>query len=144
MFMLTIFESKKTKVQKSHVRNLVALAKADGQVSASELEFIQKIGVKQGLKEAEITSIIEDTKTKELELPLNDAERFDQIFELVQMMTIDGQIDDNEMDFCILMAEKLGFRKAIVGVLVRKISLGLTTGLNKEAIKSESEAFLQY
>jgi uncharacterized tellurite resistance protein B-like protein len=142
--MLTIFESKKTKVQKSHVRNLVALAKADGQISSSELEFIHKIGVKQGLKAAEINSIIEESKSEVLELPLNDSDRFDQIFELVQMMTIDGEIDDNEMDFCILMAEKLGFRKAIVGVLVRKISLGLTTGLNKEAIKSESEAFLQF
>lgn len=142
-FMVTLFENKKTKVQKSHLKNLVALAKADGSISPAELELIQKTGAKIGLKESEINAILEDASFQ-VEVPSNDSQRFDQIFELVQMMMADGEIEDAEMDFCITVAEKLGFRKAIVGVLVRKISSGLTTGLDKDAIKSESEAFLQF
>lgn len=142
--MLTLFDSKKSKTCKTHLKNLAALAKADGQISTLELEFMNKIGAKHGLKESEVASIIEDTKPTQFEFPSNDSERFDQIFDLVEMMTIDGVIEDSEMDFCITMAEKLGFRKAIVGIIVRKISLGLTTGLNKKAIKTESEAFLQF
>jgi hypothetical protein len=143
MLMLTIFDSKKSKVQKSHLRNLAALALIDGEISKIELEFIYQVGSKQGLKESEVKSLIADVKSTDLQLPSNDSERFEQIFDLVKMMAIDGVIEDAEMDFCIVMAEKLGFRKAIVGVLVRKISLGLTIGLDKEAIKIESEAFLQ-
>ena len=52
--------------------------------------------------------------------------------------------DDNEMDFCIDMATKLGFRKAIVGVLVRKISMGVKDGHSREHIKKEAQAFLEY
>lgn len=144
MFMLTIFDSKKSKIQKSHLKNLATLAKADGEISESELTFITKIGAKQGLKESEISSLLEDTTTTDFEIPTNDSERFDQIFDLVKLMSADGVIEDKEMDFCISIAEKLGFRKAIVGILVRKISLGLTSGLDKDAIKSESEAFLYF
>jgi uncharacterized tellurite resistance protein B-like protein len=142
--MLTIFETKKTKLQKNHLKNLVALAKADGVFSESEKEYIFKIGEKSGLKTQEIESLLADPITEEVKVPNNDSDRFDQIYDLVQMMLADGSIDDNEMDFCIKMAEKLGFRKAIVGILVRKISIGLTSGLDKEAIKRESENFLDF
>jgi uncharacterized tellurite resistance protein B-like protein len=144
MFMLTIFDSKKSKLQKSHIKNLIALAKADGVVSDSEKEYIYKVGDKHGLKSAEIDTMILESSNEEMKIPSNDSERFDQIFDLVQMMLADSSIDDNEMDFCIMMAEKLGFRKAIVGILVRKISIGLSTGLDKEAIKKESENFLNF
>jgi uncharacterized tellurite resistance protein B-like protein len=144
MFMLTIFETKKTKLQKNHLKNLVALAKADGIFSESEKEYIFKIGEKSGLKVQEIESLLSDPMAEEVKIPSNDSDRFDQIYDLVQMMLADGSIDDNEMDFCIKMAEKLGFRKAIVGILVRKISIGLTSGLDKEAIKRESENFLDF
>jgi uncharacterized tellurite resistance protein B-like protein len=142
--MLTLFASKKSKLQKSHVKNLIALAKADGIVSDSEKEYIYKVGEKQGFKPADIDSMILESSTDEVKIPNNDSERFDQILDLVQMMLVDGSIDDNEMDFCIVMAEKLGFRKAIVGILVRKISIGLSSGLDKEVIKKESENFLNF
>jgi uncharacterized membrane protein YebE (DUF533 family) len=144
MFMLTIFETKKSKLQKNHLKNLIALAKADGVFSESEKEYIFKIGEKGGLKTSEIESLFSDSLIEEVKIPSNDSERFDQIFDLVQIMLADGSIDDNEMDFCISMAEKSGFRKAIVGILVRKISIGLTSGLDKEAIKRESENFLDF
>src|SRR6266704_2949954 len=135
MFMLTIFDTKKSKLQKSHLKNLINLAKADGVVSDTEKEYIYKVGEKHGFKSAELDSMILESTNEEVRIPSNDSERFDQIFDLVQMMLADGSIEDSEMDFCINMAEKLGFRKAIVGILVRKISIGLTTGLDKDAIK---------
>lgn len=140
--MSILFETKKTKIQKSHLKNLISLAKADGKISSAEMDLIEKAAAKFGFKETEIQSLIEDSNKTNFTIPSNDSQRFDQLFELVQMMTVDGEISDEEMDFCILMAEKLGFRKAIVGILVRKISLGLTTGIDKDSIKAESEAFV--
>jgi uncharacterized tellurite resistance protein B-like protein len=142
MLMSILFETKKTKIQKSHLKNLISLAKADGKISSAEMELIEKAAAKLGFKDTEIQSLIEDSKNTKITLPSNDSQRFDQLFELVQMMAVDGEISDEEMDFCILMAEKFGFRKAIVGILVRKISLGLTTGIDKDSIKAESEAFV--
>ena len=144
MFMLTLFDTKKSKLQKSHLKNLINLAKADGVITDTEKDYILKAGEKHGFKLTELESMIQEISNEEIKIPANDTERFDQIFDLVQMMLADGSIDDNEMDFCIVMAEKLGFRKAIVGILVRKISIGLTTGLDKETIKKESENFLKF
>jgi len=142
--MLTIFETKKVRAQKLHLKNLVALAKADGVISEAELDLIYKAGERNGLKTYEMDSLIGDTEAGDIEVPSNDADRFDQIYDLVQLMLADGAINDEEMDFCIQIAEKLGFRKAIVGVLVRKISVSLVNGQAKSAIKEEAENFLTF
>ena len=140
--MFGIFESEDVKKVKNHLANLSSLAKIDGHVDSTELNFIVALGKKHGLKPEEIKSIVASASQLKYELPQNDNERFDQIFDLVEMMLADGIVDDNEMDFCIDMATRLGFRKAIVGVLVRKITMGVKDGLSREAIKKDSQAFL--
>ncbi|WP_228466601.1 TerB family tellurite resistance protein [Adhaeribacter swui] len=127
---------------KSHILNLGALAKIDGHVDSAEMNYIIAIGKKNGLRQEEVRSLLANAQSISFEMPHNDSERFDQIYDLVEMMLADGIVDDNEMDFCVEMAEKLGFKKAIVGVLVRNISLGVKDGQSREHIKQESQAFL--
>ena len=143
--MFGFFENEQAKKIKSHLLNLAALAKADGHIDAREMNFIIAVGKKNGINSTEVQSLVSGSKGFEnSDLPTNDSERFDQIFDLVDMMLADGVVDETEMDFCIIMAEKLGFRKAIVGVLVRKISQGVKDGLPRERIKDESNSFLNY
>jgi uncharacterized membrane protein YebE (DUF533 family) len=142
--MFGFFENEQTKKIKSHIVNLAALAKADGHIDEREMNFIVAIGQKNGMRAAEVRSVVANAGSVNPLLPDNDSERFDQIFDLVDMMLADGIVDDNEMEFCIDMAGKLGFRKAIVGVLVRKISLGVKDGLPREQIKEETQSFLNY
>ncbi|MGY2132168.1 tellurite resistance TerB family protein [Hymenobacter sp. HD11105] len=142
--MFGFFENEQTKKIKSHIVNLAALAKADGHIDEREMNFIVAIGQKNGMRAAEVRSVVANSGSVNPLLPDNDSERFDQIFDLVDMMLADGIVDDNEMEFCIDMAGKLGFRKAIVGVLVRKISMGVKDGLPREQIKEETQSFLNY
>ena len=53
------------------------------------------------------------------------------------MMKEDEIIQDEEMDFCIDMASKLGMKKNIVDVLVRKIYWGTKDGKSRDEIKEE-------
>ncbi|QNF33591.1 TerB family tellurite resistance protein [Adhaeribacter swui] len=140
--MFSFFESEEIKRVKSHILNLGALAKIDGHVDSAEMNYIIAIGKKNGLRQEEVRSLLANAQSISFEMPHNDSERFDQIYDLVEMMLADGIVDDNEMDFCVEMAEKLGFKKAIVGVLVRNISLGVKDGQSREHIKQESQAFL--
>ncbi|OGX87070.1 tellurite resistance TerB family protein [Hymenobacter glacialis] len=142
--MFGFFENEQAKKVKGHLLNLAALAKADGHIDAREMNFIVAVGKKNGMSSAEVQALVSADKGDNTELPTNDSERFDQIFDLVDMMLADGVVDETEMDFCIVMAEKLGFRKAIVGVLVRKISQGVKDGIPRERIKEESTSFLNY
>ncbi len=142
--MFNFFESEQTKRLKGHLMNLGALAKVDGHIDSTELNYIIAIGQKNGMKAEEVRTLIANVGKVKQQIPSNDSERFDQIYDLVEMMLADGIVDDNEMEFCIDMATKLGFKKAIVGVLVRKISMGVKDGLSREHIKTESQAFLEY
>ena len=144
MFNFNFFENAQAKKIKGHLLNLAALAKADGHIDEREMSFIISVGQKNGLNEKKVKALVSGSKGLSTDLPTNDSERFDQIFDLVDMMLADGVVDETEMDFCIMMAGKLGFRKAIVGVLVRKISMGVKDGVPRERIKEESLQFLNY
>jgi len=74
--------------------------------------------------------------------PDNDAERFDQIYDLVMMMA-DGEIDENEMKVCNKYAEHLGFDKRIVDELVLSISSNITVGNNPEETKERVKFMLK-
>lgn len=142
--MFELFESKKTKKLKNHLRNLVALSCADGKIDESEKEILIKIGTRKGLKKGDIQKIIDNPGNSNFLPATTDDERFEQIYDLVELMLADGIAEDNELQFCIEMAEKLGFRKAVVGVLIRKITLSLLEGLDKETIKKEVRSFLVF
>jgi uncharacterized membrane protein YebE (DUF533 family) len=142
--MFGFFENEQAKKIKGHLCNLAALAKADGHIDDREMNFIVTVGKKNGVSATDVRKLVSGNTVCESDLPTNDSERFDQIFDLVDMMLADGIVDETEMDFCIMMAEKLGFRKAIVGVLVRKISQGVKDAMPRERIKEESLSFLNY
>jgi hypothetical protein len=119
---MVLFETRKTKNLKSHLANLVAIANSDGDFSVAEKRLIFDIGVKNGLSIDEVKKIIKsDGKTIEFKAPDNDAERFDELYDLASMVLADGECTEDELSNCIELAEKLGFRKAITGVLVRRI-----------------------
>jgi len=142
--MFGFFENEQAKKIKGHLCNLAALAKADGHIDDREMNFIITVGKKNGMSAPNVRKLVSGQTSCESDIPNNDSERFDQIFDLVDMMLADGIVDETEMDFCIIMAEKLGFRKAIVGVLVRKISQGVKDAMPRERIKEESLSFLNY
>ncbi|HEX8547231.1 MAG TPA: TerB family tellurite resistance protein [Cytophagaceae bacterium] len=144
MKIFTMFEPRTSKKDTSHFRQLIALAKTDGLISESELELLYSIGAKNNFKTEEIDELLNDNSPLNLVIPSNDSDRFDQIFDMVQMMLADGVIDETEIDFCINLADKLGFRKAIIGVLVRKISMNISSGSDKEKIKEEAKSFLKF
>jgi uncharacterized tellurite resistance protein B-like protein len=142
--MFELFESKKKKQIKNHIKNLVSLSSADGVIDESEKEILIRIGTKKGLNRNEIQKIIDNPGNADFLPATSDDERFEQIYDLVELMLADGVAEDNELHFCVEMAEKLGFRKTVVTVLIRKITLSLLEGLDKETIKKEVRAFLVF
>ncbi|MCA8829820.1 tellurite resistance TerB family protein [Hymenobacter pini] len=141
--MFGFFENEQTRKVKSHLMNLVALAKADGHIDERELSFIAAVGKRGGLRADEVRSIVGNSSNINLIIPDNDSERFDQIFDLVDMMLADGIVDDTEISFCVDMAEKLGFRKEVVSRLVRHISQCVKDGMERDQIKDDALALLK-
>ncbi|WBA43466.1 TerB family tellurite resistance protein [Hymenobacter canadensis] len=141
--MFGFFENEQTRKVKSHIQNLAALAKADGHIDEREMSFIVAVGKKNGIRADEIRTLVANSANSRMVVPDNDSERFDQIFDMVDMMLADGIVDDNEMDFCTIMAEKLGFRKDVVGLLIKQISQGVKDGMDRDSIKSGTQTLLK-
>jgi len=144
---MVLFQNKKTKNLKSHLANLVAIANSDGDFSVAEKRLVFDIGIKNGLSIDEVKKIIKsDAKSIEFKAPDNDTERFEEVYDLVSMMQADGVCSEDEMENCIEIAEKLGFRNAITGVLVRRIVTlqNAEPKKNKEEIKILCADFLKF
>lgn len=100
---------------------LIQLANADGEFSGEEKQLIYMIGKANGVKEDEIDSLVQDPH----ELPplstMSDEERFDYLYNVVQLMKIDSQVFLSEIKYCEELAEKLGFKKKVIGALSKRI-----------------------
>lgn len=141
---MELFDSKKTKGIKSHIANLVEIAKSDGNFSIAEKRLIFEIGERNGISKEKVKKIIKRDKPIKFKVPKTDSERFDKVYDLVQMVLADGMEHEDDLDVVIEIAEKLGLRKAIVGVLVRKLVMGIQNEVSKEDLKKECGDFLNY
>jgi len=142
MSVFDIFESSDSKRRKSHLRNLVALAKLDGFISKEEFSFLLKVGDRAGVSSNEVKKMMLRTTTIKVSKPESINDRFDLIYDLLEMTLADGVMDENEIDFCIDMAARLGFRPAISGVLVRMIAVDMMEGYKKDQIREKANAYL--
>lgn len=140
--MVTFFESKKIKANREYIKGLVALAKCDNKIAKSEIECIYKIGEKKGLSRTDIYSIMRENQSGKLIIPESMDDRFEMLYDMIDVMLADGIIDDQEMDFCIDLAEKLGVRSATCGVLVTKMTSGMQSGIKKEKLYKDATPFL--
>ncbi len=141
--MFEVFESEASKKKKSHLKNLVSLAKLDGHVSKEEFDFLIKVGARNGVYSNDIRKMLSRSTTIKVTKPENDGERFDIIYDLIEMILADGIMEESELDFAIDLSVKLGFRPAISGVLVRKIAVDIVEGKSKQEIQDKVKSFLE-
>lgn len=93
---------------------LINLARIDGEVGEKERNYIYNIGRANGLAEVVVEPLFE--KSHELIVPdnLNNAQKFDYIFSLVQLMKIDERLYQEEIRYCSKVAARLGYDEAVM------------------------------
>lgn len=118
------FEHEFINYKKSHVKNLIAMARIDDHLHDAEIDFVYKIGIKYGLKKKQITTILNEQDHIIAEIPSDPEERLDQMHDLVGMMLADGLVEMVELEFCDDMARKMGFKTEIVHRLIEFMKFG--------------------
>lgn len=93
---------------------LARLAGSDGSIDDSELKLIQNLGSAHGLDESEVADIIKEPQGEIDYKDLSDDERFDYLYNLVHLMKVDGEVYNQEIEFCERIAKKLGYQLAAV------------------------------
>lgn len=106
---------------KSQLSMLIGLANADEDFADNEKDLILMIGKANGVTEEEVMKLIENPEPMPSLSALSDDEKFDFLYNVVQLMKVDSQVYLSEIKYCENIAEKLGFKKKVISLLSSKI-----------------------
>lgn len=123
--MIGFFEYQYLKYKKNHLKNMVALAAADGYIHEDEIAFLYKIGKKYHLKPLQIKKIIEKNESIEPEIPEHHHQKVAMLYDLVGMMIADKVINDAEMEFCQKMFKKFGYKEILINEMIEMYGSGI-------------------
>jgi uncharacterized tellurite resistance protein B-like protein len=139
--MFGFFEYQYLKFKKSHLRNLVALAAADGHIDESEIAYLYKIGEKYLLKPRQIKKILDKQEQIAGDYPDQDPQKVAMLYDLVGMMMADNIIKEAELEFCKKMFKKLGYKDTLIQAMIDQHKKGVNDAEDWEKFLEKSNAF---
>jgi uncharacterized tellurite resistance protein B-like protein len=113
---------------KSHIKNLIEIAAADGTFGIDEQQLLLSIAKRNNISDRQLKAIHSAPSKFQFEVPKTDNERFQQLYDLVHMMAVDKSIHIEEKRLCELFAIKFGYRISGAKELVETIRLNIENG----------------
>lgn len=114
---------------------LISLAQIDGTVAAREKNFIRNIAHANGLGDSEIDPLFDQRHPVIIPEDLDEDEKFNCIFNLVQLMKIDERMYKEELLFCSKIAANLGYDKQVMFDLVLHVKSSTMDQKEKDDLK---------
>ena len=116
---------------------LVQLSLIDNNLSPRETRMIYALGKANKITEKEIEKVFNyHLGHARHELPLisnlTNEDKFDYLYNIVQLMKVDEQVYLSEIRFCQALAVKLGFKKSVIKELSAKIFSDPTVTADRE------------
>ena len=123
----------------THLSMLIQLALADNELADPEKGMIYMIGKANGVKEKEIDELVQRHLNKEpvpiVFTALSEDQRFEFLYNIIQLMKIDNEVFLSEIRYCESMADKLGFQKAVVREISSKVYSDPKITSDRDALK---------
>lgn len=117
---------------KSHLRNLIEIAAADGGLGAEERRLLEYLAMRNNISKKELADIQADGSKISFEIPKSKEETFSQFYDLVHMMYVDKTIHSEELKLCELFAIKFGYRKEAVREMIETIRVNIENWIGPE------------
>lgn len=123
----------------THLSMLIELALADNEFAGPEKGLIYMIGKANGVKEVEIDDLV-DRHLKKEPMPivftaLSEDERFEFLYNIIQLMKIDNEVFLSEIRYCEKMADKLGYQKVVVREMSSKVYADPSITADRNSLK---------
>lgn len=116
--MIGFFEHQYLSYKKNHIKNLLALARADGNMHPKEEKLLFRIGRRYGLKDRQIQTIIDSEEPHTVIIPDNHNDKMNLIYDLVLMIHADEKVVRNEVAFFEDAVLKFGMKPEMVSWLL--------------------------
>lgn len=124
---------------------LIKLAGADESIAENEQNMIYHIAQAYGIEQSIVDDMIknkDDIEIGNLDT-LSDDQKFEYLYNVVQLMKVDRQVFLSEIRFCQRIAEKLGFKKSVVAEFSSRIYGDPSITADKEALKEDMLKYLK-
>lgn len=105
----------------SQLSALIALANIDGDFDGEEKTQIYMLGKANGLSKEEVDNLIDNPVPLPPVSTMTSDEKFDYLYNIVQLMKIDSQVYLSEIKYCEDLAEKLGFKRKVISTLASRV-----------------------
>lgn len=118
MGLFSVFDRNEHNKKKSHLKNLIELALADGNIDDVEIKLLMEIASKLDMSAEDIEDIRNHPENIKFTPPSSEKAKIRQISELVKMMVVDKKIEPNEVKLCKSLAIRLNLAPNIVDDLI--------------------------
>ena len=131
-----LFESGEQSRNVGHFRNLVLLARIDGNVSNLEQQLLNRIARRLSLTEEQVTEICTNPDDYPMIPPATREERYERFIQLIQLAIADGAVDKNEIALVKKLGVALGFTPAKIEEKFPLILEHLRKGMTRDEVFS--------
>jgi hypothetical protein len=123
--------------------NILALFLETEKMESRFVKCLLKWGLQLKLTQADIDAPESNLEQLQFALPGDKVKRLEAIYHLVQMIYLDNVVEDVELEVASIYAEKLGFKREIVGDLFKSIATRDSDGVTTQNIRKEVIDFLK-
>jgi uncharacterized tellurite resistance protein B-like protein len=127
--MTSFFEHQRTSYKRNYIRNLITLATSDGMLDPEERMLIYTIGLRRGLKEWQISELLEDTSVHTFFVPDSVGNRMNLLYDVMQIVFADGKVTPGEYNFVKNIINALNLDPDIVQELLNLFEIRTPTML---------------
>ena len=128
---------------KEQLNILINLAASDKLIDDREVKTIHMIGKAGGLSREEIDEMIKRPKSIGDLSTFTEDQKFENLYQLIQMMKSDGQVFKSEIHFCETIAERLGYRKDVISELASKVYSDPSITSDRRSLMARAHKFLK-
>lgn len=96
-------------IKKSHIANLIKIAKADNKLTQEEVIFIKSIAIKLGVSSADFNEVVLNVESIKEDLPVSSEGKIHALYDLLTLMSLDMNADQEEIDICKHIGSLIGF-----------------------------------
>lgn len=133
---------------KNHLKALIQLSMIDRDFGEPEKTYVYTIGKANRVPEKEIDDLVNEVVAEKENSEINyqgllTEERFDFLYDIIQLMKIDGDVFLTEIKYCESVAEKLGYDKKVVKKMSSRIYGDPSITGNREALMKEANKYLK-
>jgi uncharacterized tellurite resistance protein B-like protein len=129
--------------KKAELNVLINLAAIDRIIDAKEVKLIHMIGKANGFGREEVDEMIKHPQTIINMAEMTADEKFEHLYYLITLMKSDGKIFQNEIDFCEKVADRLGYRKGVIGAMSQHIYSDIAVRADRELLRKKSDQYLK-